>query len=62
MRRNVNRNARDLHNSMASNDDVGVDPAAAKRYKFAVRCEFILVRKRNGRPHKCGMHVRNGIF
>ena len=37
----------------------GVDPVTAKRDKFAARCELNLVRERNRRLHKCGMHVRN---
>ena len=41
----------DLDNSMApltagcSNDDVGVDPVAAKRYKFTTRCKLILIKE-----------------
>ena len=43
----------DLDNAMAPkrpcNDDICVDLVAAKRYKFASRCELILIRERNGR-------------
>ena len=41
----------DLDNSMApltagcSNDDVGVDPVAAKRYQFTTRYKLILIRE-----------------
>jgi len=34
-----------------------VDPVAAKRYKFAARCELNLVGERNRKPDKCGMHT-----
>ena len=39
-----------------------MDPVAAKCYKFEARCELNLIRERITRPHKCGMHVHNGIF
>ena len=34
-------------------DSIGVDPVAAKCYKFAATCELILVRERNGRRQYC---------
>ena len=47
---------------MASNDDVGVDPAAAKRYKFGARCEFILVRERKEGHTSVGCKCETGFF